>query len=165
MRLRARAVGETSRASAGDALDRRAASFIAAQISEWSSANVSELAGLVSAYADQVFYYGSIRSREVVLQDKRRFLERWPERRYELRPSSITVQCKADMCSVSGLLDWRARSAARAASASGVAKFEYELAFSDGAFRIISESSSVVRVQRAGIDQSQASVSLSRGLY
>jgi curved DNA-binding protein CbpA len=164
MRSGARAV-ETSRAPADGALDRRAANFISSQISEWSFANVADLAPFVSAYAEQVFYYGSLKSREQVLQDKRRFLERWPERRYEPRPGSITAQCKADLCSVSGLLDWRARSVARAASASGMAQFEYEVIVSDGAFRILRETSSVVRPQRARPDQSQASVSPWRGLY
>jgi curved DNA-binding protein CbpA len=164
-RVGARAVGEEPRAPAAGALAVRAASFISARISSWSSANVSDLPSYVGAYADQVSYYGSVKSREAVLQDKRRFLERWPERRYELRPHSITAQCKADVCTVSGLLDWRARSIVRAASASGMAQFEYEVVLSDGAFRILSESSSVLRPQRTGPDQSQASVSLSRGLY
>lgn len=163
IRPRARAVGEKSRAPAADVLDGRAASFISARIASWSSASTADLPSFVSAYADQVLYYGSLKSREAVLQDKRRFLERWPERRYELRPGSITAQCKVDVCRVNGLLDWRARSTARAASASGMAQFEYEVMVSDGAFRIISESSSVVRVQRTGPDQSQAS--LSRRLY
>jgi curved DNA-binding protein CbpA len=163
--LGARAVGEKSRAANVDALDERAASFVSARISRWSSAGTADLGAFVSAYADQVLYYGSLKSREAVLQDKRRFLERWPERRYELRPSSITAQCKAGVCSVSGLLDWRARSVARAASASGVAQFEYEVMVSDGAFRIISENSSVVRPRRAEPDQSQASISLFRRLY
>jgi hypothetical protein len=46
-----------------------------------------------------------------------------------------------------------------------MAQFEYEVVLSDGAFRILSESSSVLRPQRMGPDQGQASVSLSRGLY
>jgi DnaJ-like protein len=164
-RVDARAVGEKARAPAANVLEVRAASFISARISNWSSASVSDLVSFVGAYADQVSYYGSIKSREAVLQDKRRFLERWPERRYELRPNSVTAQCKADVCRVSGLLDWRARSVARAASASGMAQFEYEVVLSDGAFRIFSESSSVLRPQRAASGQSQASISLSRGLY
>jgi DnaJ domain len=164
-RVGARATGEKFRVPAGDALEVRAASFISARISSWSSANVSDLPSYVGAYADQVSYYGSVKSREAVLQDKRRFLERWPERRYELRHNSITAQCKADMCTVSGLLDWRARSSARAASASGMAQFEYEVVLSDGAFRILREISLVVRPQRTGPDQSQASLSLLRGLY
>jgi hypothetical protein len=164
MRVGARAAGETSRAAA-DALEGRAAHFISTRISTWSSANVADLAAFVGAYADQVFYYGSLKTRELVLQDKRRFLERWPERRYELRPNSIMATCKTDVCRVSGVLDWRARSAARAASASGMAQFEYEVVLSDGVFRILSENSSVVRAQRAVPYPSQASVSLLRGLY
>jgi DnaJ domain len=164
-RVGTRAVGERSRAPAANILEVRAASFISARISSWSSASVSDLVSFVGVYVDQVSYFGSIKSRELVLQDKRRFLERWPERRYELRPNSVTAQCKADVCRVSGLLDWRARSVARAASASGMAQFEYEVVLSDGAFRIFSESSSVLRPQRAASDQSQASISLSRGLY
>jgi hypothetical protein len=164
-RVGARAVREKSRTPAAGALEVRAASFISERISSWSSANVSDLPSYVGAYADQVSYYGSVKSREAVLQDKRRFLERWPERRYELRPNSITAQCKADLCRVSGLLDWRARSIVRAASARGMAQFEYEVMVSDGSFRILSESSSVLRPQRTGPDQSQASVSLLRGLY
>jgi DnaJ domain len=163
IRRGARAVGEASRAPA--ALDERAASFISARISRWSSAGASDLVAFVSAYADQVLYYGSLKSRELILQDKRRFLERWPERRYELRPGSVAAQCKANVCSVRGVLDWRARSVARAASASGMAQFEYEVMVSDGAFRIISENSAVVRPRRAEPDQSQASISLFRGLY
>jgi hypothetical protein len=69
------------------------------------------------------------------------------------------------MCRVSGLLDWRARSIVRQASASGMAQFEYEVVRSGDAFRILSESSSVLRAQRTGPDQSQASLSLLRGLY
>jgi curved DNA-binding protein CbpA len=164
-RLNARVVGEKFRSPAAAALDERAASFISARISSWSSASAADLASFVGAYADQVLYYGSLKSREAVLQDKRRFLERWPERRYELRPSSITALCKADVCSVSGVLDWRARSVARAASASGMAQFEYEVMVSDGAFRIISENSAVVRLRRAELDQSQASITPFRGLY
>jgi hypothetical protein len=160
-----RGAGGTLRAPAADALDERAARFISARIASWSSASVADLPAFVGAYTDQVVYYGSLKTRELVLQDKRRFLERWPERRYEPRPGSITAQCSADMCRVSGLLDWRARSIARAASASGMAQFEYEVMVSDGAFRILSESSSVVRLQRSAPDQSQASVSLLRGLY
>jgi len=165
VRLGTRAAGEKSRAPAADALDERAASFISGRISRWSSAGTADLASFVNAYADQVLYYGSLKSREMVLQDKRRFLECWPERRYELRAHSITAQCKADVCSVSGLLDWRARSVARAASASGMAQFEYEVMVSAGTFRIISENSSVVKPRRAEPDQSQASISLFRGLY
>jgi hypothetical protein len=46
-----------------------------------------------------------------------------------------------------------------------MAQFEYEVMVSAGTFRIISENSSVVKPRRAEPDQSQASISLFRGLY
>jgi curved DNA-binding protein CbpA len=146
--LGALAFVDGSRASSSDALERRAASFISAQISGWSSANGTDLASFANAYADQVLYYGSLKSRQEVLGDKRHLLERWPERLYEVQPQSVTVQCATDVCKVSGLIDWQTRSPRRAASASGIARFEYQIIASGDTFSILSEKSSVVRPAR-----------------
>jgi hypothetical protein len=135
-------------APSSDSLPERAAGFVAAQVSGWSSANAIDLASLANAYAEEIFYYGSRKSRAAVLRDKRRLLERWPERTYHVRPGSITVQCLANVCKVGGMTDWRTRNARRATSASGTAQFEYEVALSGDAFRILSESSSVVKRDR-----------------
>jgi len=147
-RLGALAFVEGSPVSSSDALERRAASFISAQISGWSSANATDLASYANAYADQVLYYGSLKSRQAVLGDKRQLLERWPERLYEVQPQSVTVQCATDVCKVSGLIDWQTRSPRRAASASGIARFEYQVILSGDTFSILSEKSSVVRPPR-----------------
>jgi curved DNA-binding protein CbpA len=149
-RLEARALAESSRAPSSNTLQERAADFISAQISGWSAANATDLASFANAYADQVLYYGSLKSRRAVLVDKRSLLERWPERSYEVQPDSITVQCAADVCKVSGLIDWQTRSPRRAASASGIARFEYQIILSGDAFSILSERSSVIRPARAG---------------
>jgi hypothetical protein len=148
--LGAPAVVENPRVPSSDALEERAASFISAQISSWSSANTTDLASFANAYADQVLYYGSLKSRQTVLVDKRHLLERWPERLYEVQPASVTVQCATDVCKVSGLIDWQTRSPRRAASASGIARFEYQIILSGDAFSILSEKSSVVRPTRSG---------------
>jgi curved DNA-binding protein CbpA len=147
-RLGAPAVVEDSRAPSSDALDKRAARFISAQVSGWSSANATDLASFANAYADQVLYYGSLKSRQAVLVDKRHLLERWPERLYAVQPASVTVECATDVCKVSGLIEWQTRSRRRAASTSGIARFEYQVIFSGDAFSILSEKSSVVRPAR-----------------
>ena len=139
---------EISGAPSSDSLEGRAASFVAAQVSGWSSASAVDPASLAGAYAEEIFYYGSRKSREAVLLDKRRLLERWPERIYHVRPGSITVRCSANVCKVGGMTDWHARSAPRATSASGTAQFEYEVALSGDAFSILSENSSVVKRNR-----------------
>lgn len=146
-----------SRAPSAHSLEARAAHFVAARVSGWSSANAANVAALANAYADKVLYYGTLKSRQAVAFEKRRFLERWPERSYEVRPDSITVQCTAHACKVSGLMDWQRRNAARTASASGVARFEYELAVArGGAFSILSETSAVVKASAQGNRQAHS---------
>jgi hypothetical protein len=49
---------------------------------------------------------------------------------------------------VSGMVDWQTRSVPRAASASGIAQFEYKVTLLPGAFSILSENGSVVKRYR-----------------
>jgi hypothetical protein len=148
LRQSAKEAVEVPGAPSSDSLEGRAASFVAAQVSGWSSANAINLASLASAYADEILYYGSRKSRQAVLLDKGRLLERWPERIYHVQPGSITVQCLANVCKVGGITNWQTRSAPRATSASGTAQFEYEVTLSGDAFSILSENSSVVKRDR-----------------
>jgi curved DNA-binding protein CbpA len=136
---------EVSGAPSSDSLEGRAASFVSAIVSAWSSAKVINVGSLIGAYADEVLYYGKRISRQAVLLDKRHLLKWWPERAYDVHLDSITVQCLANVCKVVGLTDWHTSSVARAATASGIAKFEFELTFSGDAFSILSEKSSVVK--------------------
>src|SRR5262245_18226769 len=137
-------------ADSSDALKERAATFVSGRVASWSSSSAINLAAHTSAYADEVLYNGSRKSRHAVVHEKRRLLELWPERSYEVRTDSITVRCLASVCRVGGIVDWQTRSAARAASASGTARFEYEVALARGAFRILIESlSDLKRLRQA----------------
>jgi curved DNA-binding protein CbpA len=135
-------------ADSSDALKERAASFVSARVTGWSSSSAINLAAHTSAYADEVLYNGSRKSRQAVANEKRRMLELWPERSYEVRPDSITTRCLAGVCKVGGIVDWQTRSATRAASASGAARFEYEVVLARGTFRILSESLSDLKRPR-----------------
>ena len=108
-----------------DALNERAASFVSARVASWSSSSAINLATHTSAYADEVLYNGSRKSRQAVVHEKRRLLELWPERSYEVRPASITVRCLASVCKVGGIV-----------------------ALARGAFRILSESLSDLKRPR-----------------
>jgi len=134
--------------AASDALKERAAGFVSARVASWSSTSVINLAVHTSAYADEVLYNGSRKSRQAVAREKRRLLDLWPERSYEVRPTSISVNCLANVCKVGGIVDWQTRSAARDASASGTARFDYEVAVARGTFRILSESLSDLKRPR-----------------
>ena len=134
--------------AAADALKERAASFVSARVSGWSSAQGVNLASHVSAYADEVVYNGNRKTKQAVVREKRRLLELWPERSYEVRPDSVNVRCVANVCKVGGVVDWQTRSAARAMSLSGTSRFEFEVTFARGAFRILGESSTELRRPR-----------------
>jgi curved DNA-binding protein CbpA len=149
MRLRAHTKEESKEEAApSDALKERAASFVSARVAGWSSTSTINLAAHTRAYADEVLYNGSLKSRQAVAREKRRQLELWPERSYEVRLDSITARCLANVCKVGGVVDWQTRSAARDAAAGGTARFDYEVTLARGTFRILSESLSDLKRPR-----------------
>src|SRR5882672_2874925 len=139
---------DTAAQAAVDALKERAASFVSARVTGWSSATNVNLASHANAYADEVVYNGNRKSKQAIVREKRRMLELWPERSYEVRPDSVTVRCLASVCKVGGLVDWQTRNVARAMSFSGTSRFEFEVAFARGSFRILSESSTELKRPR-----------------
>ncbi len=98
---------EDAARTAVDNLNERAASFVSARVTGWSSGNGVNLASHANAYADEVVYNGSRKSKQAIVREKRHLLELWPERSYEVRPDSVTVRCLASVCKVGGLVDWR----------------------------------------------------------
>jgi curved DNA-binding protein CbpA len=136
---------ETASIASADPIERHAADFIIAQVSSWSSTNAIDFVSASNAYADEVLYYGSVKPLKAVILDKRRLMERWPDRVYQVRSERISVQCAPNLCRVNGLVDWKVHSGPRAASARGLARFDYEIMPTDHAFMIVREESSVVR--------------------
>ena len=131
-------------------LEERATKFIAAQVAAWSPTNTNNLSTLVKAYAEEVYYNGSLKARATVVREKRRLLERSPERVYGVQPGSIKAECASNLCRVSGILEWQTRGAARSSGASqsagsGATQFEYGTIYSRGAFSIMSENNSAVK--------------------
>jgi hypothetical protein len=129
-----------ARPSAEPELRRRAQLFVSKLNSKWSDA-AAGLAWLDAVYADQVDFYGKQISRGEVLAEKRSFTERWPERSYTVQPSSMNAACDERLsgfsqalpqedaveCIVTGIVEWKTRSSARKAAASGLADFTYVL--------------------------------------
>jgi curved DNA-binding protein CbpA len=147
----------TDEATSADAstnpIEERAAAFVSSQIAAWSPVNSRNLTALTKAYAEEVYYGGSLKPRSTVIRDKRRFFERTSERVYGVQSGSMKTECIAGVCRVSGVLEWQARSPARASAAgaptsvaTGAIEFEYGLIYSRGAFSILSEISSPVKI-------------------
>jgi curved DNA-binding protein CbpA len=142
---------EASSDTSSDPLEERAGAFMSAQIAAWLPAN-RNLSALTRAYAEEVYFDGGLKPRATVIRDKRRAFERSRERVYAVQPGSMKAECAGDVCRVSGVLEWQARSAARSTAAgagttvtTGATHFEYGLIFSRGVFSILSENSSPVK--------------------
>jgi hypothetical protein len=127
-------------------LERRATDFVLALAARWSSPNEEALRSVDELYADAVHYHGKPTLRQDVVLDKRRFAERWPERSYTIRPSSISVMCvkETDVCSVKGTMSRFLVSAGAKTTARDITNFEYNIAGMGEAPHIVEESSSIV---------------------
>lgn len=113
-----------------ETLHRKATEFILSLFKQWNSRDASSVLHFVEySYDQNVNYYGKLKSKQDVLSDKRKFIERWPQRTYQVRDGSMIVQCdfSSSTCNVSGILDWHVSSLSRKAKSSGSARFNYDL--------------------------------------
>jgi hypothetical protein len=122
--------------------ERRASEFVLALLERWSGPNAELLLFLNGLYADKVVYYGKSESRQTVLLTKRRFANRWTQRAYTVRPSSLTATCAGVMvCRVEGTVGWKFQQAKT--TSHGVGSFEYTIVLGDEVAKIAAETSSV----------------------
>jgi hypothetical protein len=124
--------------------ERRAIEFVLALLERWSGPNAELLTVLHNGlYTDKVLYYGKSESRQTVLLTKRRFANRWAQRAYTVRPSSLTATCAeaTATCRVKGTMTWKFHAANT--TSHGVASFEYSIVLNDEGPRIAAETSSV----------------------
>jgi hypothetical protein len=97
-----------------------------------------------NVYTKNVTYYGRVTPRQDVLEDKRKFMVKWPDRSYRIRPGSLTVTCALtrDTCKATGIVDFTVSSDAR--TIIGNAEFKYGMEIHGGGAFIASEDSKVL---------------------
>jgi hypothetical protein len=123
--------------------ERRASEFVLALLERWSGPNAELLPFLSGLYTDKVVYYGKSESRQTVLLTKRRFANRWTQRAYTVRPSSLAATCAGATvtCRIKGTMGWKFQEAKT--TSHGVASFEYSIVLSDEGVKIVAETSTV----------------------
>ncbi len=112
-------------------LQRRSKEFIAALYRTTSGPDDEALAVLNNIYAETVRYFGKELSREQVVAQVQRFIERWPVRQYTPKEGSVTIDCDEALltCAVNGQVQFDAQSATRNERSTGLATFGYSLSF------------------------------------
>jgi hypothetical protein len=96
-----------------------------------------------ATFADPVEYFGKRISKEKLIEDKRAYMARWPERMYQLKPESVFVKCDAAAwsCEVGGEFYFRAANGSRISNGTAVNRLVVN--FFDGGPRILSENGNV----------------------
>lgn len=130
-------------------LEERSINFVSGLFFLWSLPNASALPILDGMYSDEVLYFGNIKSKNEVTTEKRKFAQRWPDRKYQLQRDTASVQCESTgpRCDVSGTVEWEVKSLERNSVVRGTAKFSFAVTRVNGYFYIIAEKSEVLKRQ------------------
>jgi len=121
-------------ASARGSMEARAVELSRAYLGVWSSDSSAALRQVSSIYGPRVSFYGRVLTRSGLQAEKRRFIQRWPIRRYVLRPETVRIACSAPKarCTLKGVIDWRTESPSRAVRAHGSSGSYRALIFQQG---------------------------------
>jgi hypothetical protein len=136
--------------------DRRPASELSARASAaqeltmsyfdyWSSPNAEALAATPDFYGPNVIFHGRSMTMRELLAEKRRFVQRWPDRRYRPRPDTMGVACDPGgrSCTVRSVFDFAASNPASGRRSQGIATIELVVSFAGDRPVITAESSLV----------------------
>ena len=114
-----------------------------------SAPNGAALAAAPRFYGGSVRFHGRTMSIGALMAEKRNFMRRWPERRYEPQGEPrVACDGASATCLVRVVHDFTAVSPARGARSQGVAELTLTVSFANGAPVIVSEASRVL--SRAG---------------
>ncbi len=115
-----------------------------------SESNGATLGDAPRFYGDSVVFHGRPMSMGALLAEKRRFVARWPERRYRPRPDSVRTACNVELglCRVRSTVDFSAASPGRGTRSQGTVAVELAVRFVGERPVIVSENSWVMHRER-----------------
>lgn len=102
--------------------------FVQTYMKLWSSPTPEAMAYMDRVFPGEIVYFDQTLSHSAVMQQKRRFLERWPLRSFVVRNDGISVSCNQQhLCTAWGLVDWHCRSPERHADVTGTSVFAFQI--------------------------------------
>ena len=128
-------------------LDEVARAFANTYFAHWSETNSDALRYFGGVYAESITFFDRPVQRSALLEEKRKFAERWPERIYTARPPSIKTNCSSETskCTITGQVEWDCRNPSENQRSVGVANFTLQIVVSQiGGVTVAGEWSTVV---------------------
>lgn len=115
-------------------------------LSVWSASNNQTLQATPGFYGSEVRFHGRSMSMAALLAEKRRFVQRWPNRRYRYEPGAMGVRCNSagTSCIVRSTFAFDASNAKLGRRSRGVGAHELVVNFAGGRPVIVSENSRVL---------------------
>lgn len=136
------AISAASSPSPDDTFEQASVNFIRRYLQEWSGPAAAALAFMDQVYPSEVNFYGQELDHADLMNVKRRFAARWPERSLTPRPDSMAVTCDTHhLCVVQTIFDWHYQNPQRQANSTGSASLQLQL--QDGMV-IVGENGSVI---------------------
>jgi hypothetical protein len=123
-------------------LDVRARQFLEDYMKRTEGETEQVLSFVRNNFGAEISYYGKTVPLAQVVQEKRSYLNRWPQRRYTLKPDAMKIQCDEarSSCLMSGELDYDVRDPRSSRASSGAATYELRVLFSQAGPKIVEES-------------------------
>lgn len=122
-----------------------------------SAPNRTMLAEAPRFYGERVRFHGRVLSLAALIAEKRRFVRRWPERRYAPQDGTMRTACNAASatCIVRTVLGFSAENPARGARSEGLSELSLTVSFAGERPVIVSESSRVLRRGSAALSSAE----------
>jgi hypothetical protein len=135
-------------AAPGSSPEARALAFTARYHEAWSKPNSLALAFMSGVYAETVQFYGKPTSLHGIMDEKRAFAERWPQRAYSVKGGTEHIICSVT-CSVSAVVEWFAQSPLRGKTSSGAAEISF--VWNPATEKIEAETSRVMQTDKGAV--------------
>ncbi|AEI37630.1 MAG: hypothetical protein ABF461_06270 [Zymomonas mobilis subsp. pomaceae] len=138
--------GTNTEQPAPDDLKTRAEAFISEYYNVAAQNPEQAIPWMIDHYTQTVDFFGKSLSKKTILDQKRDYLTRWPDRSYKLVPGTATNTCDRTnmICRSTGTLQFEVRSPSRGALSRGLASFVLTIDFSNSVPLIMSENSRVL---------------------
>ena len=127
-----------------------AAQLVVDYLNYWSAPNALTLDATPDFYAIRVLFHGRVMSARALMDEKRRFLQRWPDRTYVPRLGTMRTTCNpaAEVCTVRTTFDFTAVNPALGARSEGRAALELGVSVAGQRPVIVFETSRVLHRER-----------------